>query len=229
MTKLLQDFIFPKKCVFCGEALSVGAPIGICGGCTVKIPYFTGDFLFENNGASKSGTCDRIVCVMNYSGFVRRAVSGFKFHDHREYGYTFAALICEKLARTVDARAYDLAACVPLNRARLRERGYNQAAVLAKYAARYFGLPYARGLLVREGQALRQSTLRRGERQANVKGAFRLDIKKARKYNKNAISGARIILIDDIATSMATINACAAALKANGASEVTGAVLASPL
>jgi len=258
MSGLFSDFIFPKKCVFCGDAMPVGAPISICGGCSTKIPYFAGEFLFENTGPSKAGTCDRVVCVMEYSGFVKKAISGFKFHDRREYGRTLAALICDKLSGIPRIDGYGFATCVPLSRERLKERGYNQAEVLAKFTARYFSLPCECRLLIREGQALRQSTLRRGERQSNVKKAFRLDMVKAQKLvaqiqggggsaqggggpaqgvdgqaqaatGYGILSSQKIILIDDIATSLATINACAATLKASGASEVLGAVLASPL
>jgi len=221
------------KCVFCGRALPVGAPVGICDICAPQIPYYTGEYLFESGRAGGAEMCDRIICALNYTGFVRRAVSGFKFRGRRDFGMTLAAVLCERLRHCESQRSnpgpappYDLAACVPLSGARLRERGYNQAAVLAKYTARYLDIPFEAGLLIRDSSALRQSELRRAERLKNVRTAFRVDPATALAAS---VAGAHILLIDDVATSMATINACAAVLKANGVSAVTGAVLASPL
>ena len=247
--------LFPKKCVFCEKALDMGAPICICGGCAALLPYYAGEYLFESGGASAANIngdaklanisggaklanadsaasvsnaakyCDRIVCALIYTGFVKSAVSKYKFYDRRDFGITFAALLCEKIASVGAPRGFDLAACVPLSRARMRERGYNQAAIIARYAADYFGVPFERGLLVRDEHALRQSTLRRGERRRNVQSAFWTD---ETRRDKCRLAGARVLLIDDVATSMSTLNACAAALKASGAADVTGAVLAAP-
>ena len=259
-------YLFPKNCIFCGKSLSVGERIDICGECSPNIPYFAGRYLFECGSARSDNYCDRIVCALKYTDFVRSALSGYKFHDRREFGPTLAALLCERITRVEGGmrgektdleaavaavrQSYDFITCVPLSRTRLRERGYNQAAIIAGYAARYFGLPHRAKLLTRAEDTLRQSALRRAERQANVQTAFRADTATALKLrayararartpvqaqapeqgaqNDAVLSGARIILIDDIATSMSTINACAAALKAQGAAMVLGAVLAAP-
>jgi len=135
---------------------------------------------------------------------------------------TLAALLCERLERAEDVRSFDFITCVPLSRGRLRERGYNQAAVLAGYTAQYFGVPFEGGVLARGENALRQSTLRRGERFANARAAYIIN----KETPRERLAGARIILVDDVATSMSTVNACASALKAHGASEVVGAVVA---
>ena len=247
MIAALSDVIFPKKCVFCGRALPVGAPVAICGGCAAVIPYYAGRYLYESGKGGAEKTCDRIICALKYSGFVKIAVSRYKFYDRREYGMTFAAILCERIARAEEGSecadgntygcngaqygdnearvlSYDYVTCVPISRERLRERGYNQAAVLAIYAAKYFGIPFNGGLIERDEHALRQSALRRVERNINARTAYRLSDAEGREL----IAGARILLIDDIATSMSTINACAAALKSGGAAEVVGAVLASP-
>jgi len=249
----LSRFLFPKKCIFCGCPLSIGEDIDICGVCAVRIPYFAGKYLFDggNSGNGDSGKyCDRIVCALQYTDFVRKTISGYKFHDRIEFGQSLAALLCERILRVENfnspideiREAFDFVTCVPMSRGRLRERGYNQAAILAGHTARYLGLPFERKLLAREDDTLRQSALRRVERYANVRSAFRVDGEKARRaYSRitaadaqsggaleAALGGARIILIDDIATSMTTINACATALKERGAAMVLGAVLAAP-
>jgi ComF family protein len=254
MIDALLTSIFPKKCIFCGHVLSMSEPINICESCSVQIPYYAGKYLYEDalraGGASVTAgiyaggdRCDRIICVCKYTGFIRKTISAYKFYGRNDYGLTLAALLCERLDRTecfINAShgGCGIVTCVPLSRKRLRERGYNQAAILARHASRYFNLPFEGGLLVRDERALRQSTLRRKERRANVQSAFHVNDIKAYKLLKRLrgghtrqhllLEGMRVLLIDDIATSMSTINACAAALKAQGAAEVVGAVLAAP-
>ena len=263
MMHALLSFLFPKKCVFCGAMLSATAPICICASCAARIPYYKGEYLFEGGGTSIGKSCNRIICALKYAGSVRKVISGFKFYGRREYGLTLAALLCERIISIYRQRplsesgaqgmkgavleyeaaggireAFDIITCVPLSRGRLRERGYNQAAILAAYTARHFGIPIENGLLIRDDQTLRQSSLKRGERRANVQAAFQVNWEKAygiislsrnkRLQSDLPLKGARILLVDDIATSMSTINACAASLKAAGAAEVVGAVLAAP-
>ena len=223
MLDTILNSLYPLKCVFCADTLPVSAPIGVCGCCAELIPYFAGNFLFEDK-ARGANNCDKIICAMEFTHFVRGAISRFKFGGRRDYGIALAAILCDRIGRTGDPREdYDLVTCIPLSRARMFERGYNQAAELAKYVSSYFNIAYAGDLLLRDENALRQSTLRRGERYENAKISYHVNVSKARSYSLNA---ARVLLIDDIATSMATINACGAIIKSAGAPEVTGAVLA---
>ena len=284
------NYIFPKKCVFCNSVLYMGASICICGDCAGRLPYYTGDYLFVGAGAeagagmgigmgtgigsvtgsqaaavaSGAGHCDRIICVLKYTGVVRSAISAYKFYGRRDYGRTFAALLCERIERVAGAVAsstgagvgrFDFVTCVPLSRRRLHERGYNQAAILAKYSAAHLGLAFTDALLIRNEHALRQGALNRQERRVNAETAFGVDLENSQggfmtgkfipyklipgrrlipgrimpgrhRPGEIVLDGARVLLIDDIATSMSTINACAATLKAHGAADVTGAVLA---
>ena len=242
----MLSVLYPKKCVFCGTTMSAAEPIYICGGCAPYIPYYKGEYLFESGSIGRIEYCNRIICALKYEGFVRKAISGFKFHNRREYGSTLAALLCERFvcvfapdkAETDQMgpggadeirRAFDFITCVPLSHGRLKERGYNQAAVLAIYMARYLGLPFVGELLLRESQTLRQSSLKRKERLVNVRSSFSINDKLSKGADIDLpLRGMRIVLVDDVATSMSTINACATALKAKGAAEVVGAVLAAP-
>ena len=269
MIKTLANILFPKKCIFCGSVLPVGAPICICEECAPHIPYYAGDYLFNSAGhsdnylsssASHSGNylsssanrsgdyrsnsaghsggkvCDRILCALKYDGAVRKTLSRYKFYGRGEYGLTLAALLCERVVGTEAERVdeYDLVTCVPLTHKRMRERGYNQAAILAYYTAQSLSLAFAGDLLSRDEGALRQSTLQRSERYKNAQTTFHINEQTAHALaSTNAplhtapLSGMHILLVDDIATSMSTLNACAAVLKAAGAHEVIGAVLAS--
>lgn len=110
---------------------------------------------------------------------------------------------------------------VPLGKQRLRERGYNQAALLAQPLAHELQLTYNPHILIRVKETKSQVELSFEERQDNVKDAFRA--------NHPEIKGKQILIVDDVATSGATMNACADALMRAGAEAVIGLALARPV
>ena len=111
---------------------------------------------------------------------------------------------------------------VPLHPARLAERGYNQAALLAGGAAAELGCPLHARALARTRHTPQQARLSRSERLDNVIGAFRV-----RSVSEAAaLRGRAVVLVDDVATTGATLSACAAALRAGGAASVTALVIA---
>jgi ComF family protein len=108
---------------------------------------------------------------------------------------------------------------VPLHRKRLKERGYNQASLLARELGRLVGLPVVEDCITRRQQAppqARSSSVR--ERQQNVVNAFAV--------SKAGLAGKQVLLVDDVATSGATLNACATVLKSAGAASVWGLAVA---
>ena len=108
---------------------------------------------------------------------------------------------------------------VPLHREWLRERGYNQSSLLAQELGKLTGLPVVDECLVRQKQAPPQArTANVSERQSNVVGAF--------ACGDGRLRDKQVLLVDDVATSGATLNACAGALKSTGAASVWGLVMA---
>ena len=100
---------------------------------------------------------------------------------------------------------------VPLARARQRERGYNQSEELARALAAHWHLPVRTDLLERSRSTVTQTRLTPGERRRNVSGAFRASAERA------SLRGLLLVLVDDVVTTAATLNACAAALHDGGA------------
>ena len=113
----------------------------------------------------------------------------------------------------------DLIVPVPLHPSRVAERGYNQSTLLADVLSPAVGVPMVEEVLVRQKATLPQVTLGRLERQQNVRGAFAC---------RGDVAGQRIVLIDDVCTTGATLEACAAALRSRGAASVWGFTLARP-
>jgi ComF family protein len=112
----------------------------------------------------------------------------------------------------------DLVLPIPLGRKRMHERGYNQADLLARPFALATGLSYSSRSVWRERETASQVGLGAAQRLENVAGAFKADPKQ--------VSGRRVLMIDDVATTGATISACASALLAAGALDVWGLTLA---
>lgn len=120
--------------------------------------------------------------------------------------------MAEAAERLLDPREFDLLIPIPLHPGRERERGFNQATLLAREVGRAWGLPVGHGLVRRVRATEAQSGGRRA-REENVKGAFRV-------VRLDQVEGRRLLLIDDVFTTGATVNECAKVLLAAGAVEV---------
>lgn len=144
--------------------------------------------------------------------------------------YTGNTRLAEPLGHLL-AQAYlsytmqaDLIIPVPLHKERQRQRGYNHASLLAEVCAAQVGLPLRDDVLIRHRATRAQVDLKVGERQQNVAGAFAC----TPLFATGTLLGRRILLIDDVCTTRATLEACAAPLFSAGASAVWGLVLARP-
>ncbi len=136
------------------------------------------------------------------------AVRALKFRGHR----AVAGTLGRAMAGIVPAGPHDLVIPVPLHVSRLRERGYNQAALLARALARTAGLALLPNGLVRRRPTPAQAELDAGARRTNVHAAF---VASAR------VAGAAVVLVDDVLTTGATADACARALRDAGARRVS--------
>ena len=136
-----------------------------------------------------------------------------KYAGRRRAAGRLAALLLEDPAARALVETSDVVVAVPLHPRRLRERGFNQAALLARELARLCRRPCATDALARRRDTAPQSGLRAGERRRNVREAF-----VARR--PGAVAGRIVTLVDDVVTTGATAEACARALAAAGAREV---------
>ena len=222
--RALSKILYPPKCVFCDEMMRIDAELAICDNCSTEVPLHMYDYLMENRRPGYVNGCDRVMCGLWYSGMVKDSMRRYKFGHRPEYGKTLGAILAEKVARVEGFGAFDVVTEVPLSRVREHVRGYSQAKILAEYVAMYLNAEFVDGLLVMRRDAQRQSGLNIAERKRNAGGAYLINEDKA--YH---VSGQSILLIDDISTTLSTLNACAALLKERGATSVVGAVAASAL
>jgi ComF family protein len=157
-----------------------------------------------------------------YTPRMARAILLLKYGKLMPLGAWFAS----RLAGLVEHRLQDFAADavvpVPLDRGRLRERGYNQAELIARPLARMLGIPFRSYLLVRTRPRPNQLRLTRRERWETVRGAYAT-------HSRAQVDKLRVLLVDDVFTTGATLDACSRALKGAGAARVAGLTVARAL
>lgn len=148
--------------------------------------------------------------------FAYRSVAGslyrFKYAGRQEYARFYAEMIVKELGGKICAWKPDALVPVPIHRTRRKERGYNQAEVLAKEIGRRTGIPVESSLIRRVKKTQPQKLLDDAERQNNLKRAFKIE--------RNDVKLKRVIIVDDIYTTGSTVDACAAELKGAGIEKV---------
>jgi len=217
------DILFPHYCVGCGKEGSF-----ICVSCLKSLPHLEFPVCpLCGLPQSNAGLCrncqdwkadiDGIRSPFRFDGIIRTAIHQLKYSNLRAIAPSLAKLLNEYLE--VNVMDVDLLIAVPLHKKRQRERGYNQSYLLAKELSKLINLPMDETGLVREKYVLPQArTSSVEERRENVRDVF--------ACRGDAIRSHRILLIDDVTTSGATMNACASVLKSAGAKVVWGLALA---
>ena len=154
-----------------------------------------------------------------YGGAVARAIGRMKYEDRPDLARPLADLLWRAVEPVADALRGAVVVPVPLHADRLAERGFNQSALLARHVARRLGARFGPLALARTRGTLQQASLEREARVANVAGAFVV-------RDRALVCGRSVLVVDDVQTTGATLDACASALVAAGASSVARAVVA---
>ena len=162
---------------------------------------------------------DRARAVAVFGGPVQKLIHGFKYSDRHDARRLFGRWLTTAGAGLLSEA--DMLVPVPLNRWRLIERRYNQAAILAIEVARASGVPVSPMALERVKATASQVGMTNAERRLNVRGAFKVPAR-----HRASIAGKRILLIDDVITTGATLDSAARALKSGGAAAVDALALA---
>ena len=213
--RYIARLIAPPSCVVCGSEGRV-----VCRQCADGLVMPQRSLCFWCGTSSTNGqTCNLcqsvialkgLVVASAYTGAARELIGLLKYHRQRDA----AAALAATLTPLLDPTSFDAVTSVPVATSRLRQRGYNQSELIAKAVARSLALPY-RPLLrrIRNTQQVGKS---RRQRLEQVSGVF-------------VARGApppRVLIIDDVLTTGATLNSCAVSLKQAGAAEIWGAVAA---
>ena len=228
----LGSLFYPPTCVVCAD--NVARSEYLCPDCQRRAPRIAAPFCAKCSEPFRGAITQTFHCancehrelhfecaVAAYRsrGLVRRLVHDFKYGRQPHLRHPLAAWLRETLSDPrLQGRHFDLIVPVPLHPARERERGFNQAALLAELLGDSMKVP-ARPLLERTRNTTTQTAYDRAERIENLAGAFRL------RKNRD-VRDLRVLLIDDVLTTGSTLCECARVLRAAGAVSVHAATAA---
>ena len=230
------DLLFPPFCPVCAARLGAGRRDPLCGPCwsaleriaspccrLCGLPFgvFAGAAAAEDE-AEPGGLCGACRqrrppwayarAATRYGDHVRDALHAFKFGGRRALAEPLGALLAE-LGPALPLDAVDVLVPVPLHPRRLRERGFNQAWLLARQLAAVWGVTARADVLARRLSTAPQTDLGAEARRLNVRGAFTV-------RRPELVAGRHVLLVDDILTTGATAAECALALRSGGAATV---------
>ena len=198
------DLLYPPKCPFCGK---VREQRGICPSCRKALPWIEGD-----QGLKKLPGGTVCAAPLWYRDLAREGILRFKFQGGFAAAEPLGELIAQCAAEQFSG-AFDVVTWVPVSRRRLRKRGYDQARLLAENACRLWGVKPEMLLRKTQHNPAQSSLSEAAARRANVLGVYEA-------VDVGRIQGRRVLLVDDICTTGATLAECARTLRAAGAAEV---------
>lgn len=210
MASGLMQMFYPPKCILCGKLLSK-EETDLCHTCRENVPEFA-------KGKFNISFVARWTALWYYTDNVRQSLLRFKFAGRRHYAAVYGRLLAMKLLdRNLDD--FDILTWVPISFRRRWKRGFDQVELIAKAVARELGCKATPTLKKIRHNPPQSGIGNAAQRRANVLGVYRVK-------NREQIAGKRILLLDDIITSGATVSECAKALLSAGAGEVRCAVIA---
>lgn len=203
------NLLYPPKCVFCGRLLQK-SEMDLCEECRTSLPRCT--------QSMKRGECYKeCFAAFFYEGAVKSSVRRFKFGGQQQFADAYGRAMAMVIVR--ERIEFDILSWVPISAKREKKRGYSQTKLLAQAIARELGVrPQETLKKIRDNPA--QSSLQnRSQRKNNVKDAYEA-------YRAERFSGKRILLVDDVMTSGATLSECSRTLRNAGAGNIVCVTLA---
>ena len=208
-------FLYPTQCRACETPLGLETVPYLCNACWAQMQFveppwceMCGTPFLSAASSCESEVCDecakapprygKLRTIAFYEASLRQAIHLFKFEKRTGLAKPLIQLMLEHLPDDCQIEDYDFILPIPIHKKRLRERGFNQSILLAQGIAKAKGVPIATDIFVRHKNTKAQSSLAGRERQENITGAF--EVRKP-----DAISGKRLLLIDDVFTTGATI------------------------
>ena len=206
----IAQWLFPPKCVLCRQFLEK-EETDLCHHCRVHAPAAPAPH-------KKIPHLDRWTAVWYYEGTVRSSILRFKFGNARSYARAYGRFLAMKLLET-EMTDFDILTWVPVSPLRRLRRGYDQVELLAKAVGRELGIKPVQLLKKARHNRPQSGIADDAARRANVLGAYRVT-------DPALLRGKRVLILDDVITTGATISECARTLLTAGAKQVNCAAVA---
>lgn len=209
--KLVLDLLYPSRCPFCGRVLEIWEVDGMCHRCQNVLPW-------TGAGTKKVEFCEQCLSPLWYENGVRHGMHSYKFRGGRDHAQLFGRLMAQCLTDHW-GEPMDFVTWVPLSAQSLQRRGYDQCHLLAQQVGEATELEVIPTLVKVRNTKQQSRVVEASARRANVAGAYAL-------RDGADVAGKRVVLVDDVATSGATLTECAACLRMGGAEQVVALTLA---
>ncbi len=233
----LLNLFFPESCFICETPIAKRMYSGVCPDCLDKAlalkiqPPFCPSCGLPMQNFEPGSVLLCVECVVTpppysgarsfgfYSGALASIVHGLKFRGKRNLAVPLSSLLVETFCENWGQGSFDLVIPIPLHAKRRRKRGYNQSELIARNLARRIGIPFKNRLLIRTRDSVSQIGLSDRQRRDNVKNAFSC-------MNPEHIREARVLLVDDVMTTGATVESASKTLIEGGVLSVSVLTLA---
>ncbi len=229
MLQYLIDMLYPVRCPVC-EEIPVPGEQRICRACKEKLQVVREPRCkkcskpIEYEEQEYCSDCERKdfhyirgYSLWIYDAVMKKSISDYKYRSKKENAVFYVGELVRYYGPAIQKLAPDALIPVPLHKSKYRERGYNQADILARGIGRSLRLPVVSHLLIRNKKTLPQKQLNDKERRKNLQEAFAYNRRAADRFGRKL---SRILLVDDIYTTGSTMEACANILTGNGVREV---------
>ena len=206
----IANTLFPPKCVLCGKILEKNE-LDLCADCRIDAPECP-------VRRTKLPFLDSWLAVWHYEGQVRRSLLRYKFYNRRHYAASYGRLLAMMIAREREGE-FDLITWVPISRWRKLRRGYDQVELLAQAVCAELQMEPVPTLCKIRHNPPQSGIVGQAQRRANVLGVYEA-------VEPESFKDKRVLILDDIITTGATLSECARVLLTAGAKEVHCAAIA---
>jgi ComF family protein len=222
----LLEFLFPRVCFSCGHDIDSDFANPLCRICYEKLD-FIGDFYCRLCGRKidSGGICYWCArtpkpnflflrSVFMYNDEISSLITAYKYRNYKYLYKWFANIMSISFLRYREFFEYNSITYIPLSKGKMRKRGYNQTELIAREVSMKLKLNFLKDVAVKIKETKNQVELNREERMLNLRDAFMV-------IDKERVRGRSIIVVDDVATTMSTLNEFSKALKESGAKKIS--------
>lgn len=211
MIEFILNIMFPPACAVCGKINKEW----LCPKCKQRVERLEKSVI-KNIEDKKY---EKLLYIFKYESLIRKLILQYKFSNKAYLNHFFANIIAKNEKNADLIREYDFIIPVPMHKKKMQKRGYNQTELIARELSKMLNVPTKLNILSKIVNTTTQSKLNGKARQSNIQHAFLVK-------NDIEIENKKIVLLDDIYTTGATVEECGRVLKEAGAKEILVLVLA---